>query len=150
MSDMHIKLHVFFSFSSFFVIAYILTLHYVYTLLHSIAVDLLCQGGGGSLMTAGPNYPSMRSAAGPSSSSSSGTMNNVNNSLMAELMASANSLNNGASLPCGMAGSSCGTAGLTSSSLFNVLQQEVAEETRLAALNAMTQRLMTSLEGTRI
>ena len=100
-------------------------------------------------MTGGPNYPSMRSAAGPSSSSTSGAMNSVNNGLMAELMASANRLNNGASLPCGMAGSGCGTAGLTSSSLFNVLQQEVAEETRLAALNAMTQRLMTSLEGKR-
>ena len=113
----------------------------------ALGFKIFCLGGG-SLMAGGPNYPSMRSAAGPSSSqSASGAMNSVSNGLMAELLASANNLNNGASLPCGMAGSSCGAAGLTSSSLFNVLQQEVAEETRLAALNAMTQRLMSSLEG---
>jgi hypothetical protein len=104
---------------------------------------------GGSLLAGGSAYPSMRSTAGPSSA-----VNNAANGLMADLMAAngtAIHANGSTMLSGGGSGSSTGCmsgSGLTSSSLFNALQQEVAEETRLAALNAMTQRLMTSLEGT--
>ena len=113
----------------------------------------------GSLMTSGSAYPSMRSVAGPSSAASAA------NGIMADLMAasgqmvhsnsSGNNNNNNNNMQGGsgnhVAGSSAAClsgSGLTSSSLFSALQQEVAEETRLAALNAMTQRLMTTLEGT--
>lgn len=105
-------------------------------------------------MTGGTSYPSMRSMAGPSSAA------NTANGLMNDLMAASgpmghnNASNNNNILVAGgnnhVAGSSGGClagSGL-SSSLFSALQQEVAEETRLAALNAMTQRLMTTLEGT--
>nr|CAH0104113.1 unnamed protein product [Daphnia galeata] len=108
---------------------------------------------GGSLLSGGSAYPSMRSTAGPSSA-----INNAANGLMADLMAANGSAghtngsnNNNNNNMQGGSGSSSGClsgSSLTSSSLFNALQQEVAEETRLAALNAMTQRLMTSLEGT--
>ena len=93
----------------------------------------------------------MRSTAGPSSA-----INNAANGLMADLMSANGSAghtngSNNNNYMQGGSGSSSGClsgSSLTSSSLFNALQQEVAEETRLAALNAMTQRLMTSLEGT--
>lgn len=105
-------------------------------------------------MAGGSAYPSMRSVAGPSSATNA-------NGIMADLMAvsgplnSSNNNNNnnnnnnmqGVNHSAGGSGCLSGTAGLTSSSLFSALQQEVAEETRLAALNAMTQRLMTTLEG---
>jgi hypothetical protein len=72
-------------------------------------------------------------AANGSAGHTNGSNNNNNNNMQG---------GSGSSSDC-LSGNS-----LTSSSLFNALQQEVAEETRLAALNAMTQRLMTSLEGT--
>ncbi|XP_046439847.1 protein bric-a-brac 1-like isoform X2 [Daphnia pulex] len=103
---------------------------------------------GGSLLAGGSAYPSMRSTAGPSSG-----VSNAANGLMADLMAGAtngsnnNNNNNNMQGGSGSSTSCLSGGGLTSSSLFNALQQEVAEETRLAALNAMTQRLMTSLEG---
>ena len=96
-----------------------------------------------------------RSAPGPSSASTNGIdvlINNINSN---------NSSNNmqlqqqqqqmtaaGTPSSVGGVGGVGGVAGgVTTSSLFSALQQEVAEETRLAALNAMTQRLMNSLEG---
>lgn len=104
-------------------------------------------------MAGGSAYPSMRSVAGPSSAA------NAANGIMADLMAAGGPLNSsnnnnnnnnnmqGVNHSAGGSGCLGGSAGLTSSSLFSALQQEVAEETRLAALNAMTQRLMTTLEG---
>lgn len=98
----------------------------------------------------GPGYAPMRSMAGPSGSASGPT-----NGMMADLVAGSNSAamnglnssmmnnNNNNSMSAGSSG--CG--GMSTSSLFNALQQEVAEETRIAALNAMTQRIMNSLEG---
>ncbi len=108
-------------------------------------------------MASGSAYPSMRSIAGPSSAT------NAANGIMADLMAASGQMghsnssnnNNNNNMQGGsgnhVAGSNAAClsgSGLTSSSLFSALQQEVAEETRLAALNAMTQRLMTTLEGT--
>lgn len=106
---------------------------------------------GASIMASGSaSYPSMRSAAGPSSTP---TAAQNNGQLLAELIA-ATSGNGptpngmmGNSVPSGSGNSSTPGGGLSSSSLFNALQQEVAEETRLAAINAMTQRLMNTLDG---
>ncbi len=120
-------------------------MYFIHNFLKSLSSSI-----GGSLLAGGSAYPSMRSTAGPSSG-----VSNAANGLMADLMAGAtngsNNNNNNNNNMQGGSGSSTSClsgSGLTSSSLFNALQQEVAEETRLAALNAMTQRLMTSLEGT--
>ena len=107
------------------------------------------QSGGSNLIGGGANW---RSAPGPSSASTNGIdvlINNINSN---------NSSNNmqlqqqqqqmtAAGTPSSVGGVGGVAGGLTTSSLFSALQQEVAEETRLAALNAMTQRLMNSLEG---
>ena len=100
----------------------------------------------------GPGYPPMRSMAGPSGSTSGPT-----NGMMADLVAGSNSaamnglnssmMNNNNNNNNNMSAGSSGCGGMSTSSLFNALQQEVAEETRIAALNAMTQRIMNSLEG---
>ena len=117
-------------------------------------------------MAGGSAYPTMRSMAGPSSANNGLAANG----LMADLIANSvpmghsngniinnnnnnnNSINMQGASGNHVAGSSAAAClsgnALTTSSLFSALQQEVAEETRLAALNAMTQRLMTSLEGT--
>ncbi|XP_045025908.1 protein bric-a-brac 1 isoform X2 [Daphnia magna] len=102
---------------------------------------------GASLLAGGSSYPSMRSVAGPSSGA------NAVNGIMADLMAGngpvglTNNTNNNMQSGSGSSTGCVSGSSLTPSSLFNALQHEVAEETRLAALNAMTQRLMTSLEG---
>ncbi|KAI9564937.1 bric a brac-like protein [Daphnia sinensis] len=102
---------------------------------------------GASLLAGGSSYPSMRSVAGPSSGA------NAVNGIMADLMVgngpmgATNNTNNNMQSGSGSGSGCVSGSSLTPSSLFNALQHEVAEETRLAALNAMTQRLMTSLEG---
>lgn len=98
-------------------------------------------------MAGGSSYPSVRSVAGPSSGA------NAVNGIMADLMAgngpTGHTSNTNNNIQSGSSSGCVNGSNLTPSSLFNALQHEVAEETRLAALNAMTQRLMTSLEGTR-
>lgn len=100
-----------------------------------------CVGAG--MIPGASAYSALRQMAGPS------TANGI-----AELLSAPNAgngaANNNNNVPGSMPAPNApclNAAALSTSSLFSALQQEVSDETRLAALNAMTQRIMSSLDG---
>lgn len=113
------------------------------TLLFLLRNAYFVSSAGAAMIPGASAYSTLRQMAGPSSANG-----------IAELLSASNGSNNAANNNNNVSGNMpaptapCLSAGaLSSSSLFSALQQEVSDETRLAALNAMTQRIMSSLDG---